>query len=204
MKIKRIDTYHDNRFSQAALDQHGCFLIDNAPYEIEIVSEYEAVVRGGIPSICPVLIEEFRFYSPHISSFYDEHGCKVKEYPRPQLIEVKLDEIQPSQFYVDEEKFVAIIGLISKAESIVIPVLPHEGRYISLDGHTRLLYAVSMGWDSVRAVMDTSDEWVYRFVDEAKKRGITTPKDLILVSHDEYEEKWDRFCDDFFEQSKRQ
>ena len=38
----------------------------------------------------------------------------------------------------------------------------------------------------------------YKFVDEAQKRGIYTPKEMTLVSHDEYEIKWNRFCDDFF------
>jgi len=57
-----------------------------------------------------------------------------------------------------------------------------------------------MGWDHVRAVVDSSDEWVYQFVEEAVKRGITVPSDLILVSHDEYEEKWNQFCDDFFKE----
>ena len=54
------------------------------------------------------------------------------------------------------------------------------------------------GWECVRAVVESSDDWVYKFVTEAQKRGIYTPKEMALVSHDEYEEKWNRFCDDFF------
>ena len=85
-------------------------------------------------------------------------------------------------------------GLPSQSKSR----LPFQDRYISLDGHTRLYYAVMQGWESVRAVTEASDEWVYRFVEEARKRNIHTPMDLIPVSHDEYTEKWDRFCDAFF------
>lgn len=108
-----------------------------------------------------------------------------------------LEQIQPSQFYVDEDKIRAVSSFIEKPEDIIIQVLPHQERYISLDGHTRLYYAVMKGWKYVRAVAEASDEWVYRFVEEAKKREIYTPYDLILVNHEEYEEKWNRFCDEF-------
>lgn len=42
MNIKRIDTYDDPRFSKEVLLQHGAFLVDGLPYEVEIVSESEA------------------------------------------------------------------------------------------------------------------------------------------------------------------
>jgi len=54
------------------------------------------------------------------------------------------------------------------------------------------------GWNRIRAVVETSDGWIYRFVNEARNRGIYTPADMCLVNHEEYEEKWNRFCDDFF------
>ena len=39
MKIERIDSYTDNRFSGEALFQHGCFLADDVPCEVQIVSD---------------------------------------------------------------------------------------------------------------------------------------------------------------------
>ena len=92
----------------------------------------------------------------------------------------------------------AISSFIHKPQDIIIQVFPDKERYISLDGHTRLYYAFLKGWDCVRAIVETSDAWIYKFVDEAQKRGIYTPKEMTLVSHDEYEIKWNRFCDDFF------
>ena len=62
VQIKRIDTYSDDRFSQEALYQHGCFLIDDLPFEIKIISSKEAVVYGKEKSLYPELIDEFRFY----------------------------------------------------------------------------------------------------------------------------------------------
>lgn len=202
MRIQRVNTYRDSRFTQTVLNQHGCFLIEGVPCEIEIISEYEAVIKGAETSAYPAVIDEFRFYTPHITRFYDEHHGVVREFPRPQLLKIKLEKIQPSQFYVDEAKIAAVSGFITKAEEIIIQVLPDGDRYISLDGHTRLYYAAARGWDSVRAVVEPSDAEVYGFVEEAKRRNIRTPNDLILVSHDEYEEKWNRFCDGFFAKSK--
>ncbi len=198
MEIKRINTYNDSRFSQNALNQHGCFLLDGIPYEIEIISEREAVVRGENPAAFLPLIDQYRFFTPHITRFFDENGNVVKEYPQTDIFELNLEQIQPSQFYVDSEKIDAIRTFIHQPQDIIIQVMPHEDRYISLDGHTRLYYAVMNGWTTVRAVMETSDDWVYRFVDEAQKRGVYTPKDMSLISHSEYEQKWNRFCDEIF------
>lgn len=196
MDIKRIDTYEDARFSKEVLLQHGAFLVDVFPYEVEIISESEAVVRGVNSAYFPKVIEEFRFYTPHIYRFYDADHRVVKEYPAVTLLDIPLERIQPSQFYVDKDKIAAIRSFIHRPEDSIIPVMPYNDGYISLDGHTRLYYAVMNGWKSVRAVVDTSDDWVFRFVAEAQKRNIFQPKDMTLVSHEKYEEKWNRFCDE--------
>lgn len=198
MDIQRINTYDDPRFSQTVLYQHGCFLGDGKPYEVEIVSEWEAVIRGADPAAYREIAEEFRFYAPHITTFRDEAGNIAAQYPRARLLTLRLEQIQPSQFYVDETKIAAVGTFIHAPEDIVIQVLPHGDGYISLDGHTRLYYAVMKGWEQVRAVEESSADYANAFAAEAQKRGILTPKDMILVSHTEYEEKWIRFCDDFF------
>lgn len=199
MEIERINLYKDERFSKRVLLQHGCFLVENSkPYEVEIISDFEAVIRGEDQSVYPEIIEQFRFYTPHISKFFGVDGRVVKEYPQVRLLTIGLDQIQPSQFFVDEDKIAAVSSFVQTDRDIIIQVLPYEGRYISLDGHTRLYYAVMKGWKHVRAVIAPSDDWVYRFVAEARKRGIYTPEGMTLVSHAEYEEKWNRFCDEFF------
>lgn len=144
------------------------------------------------------LIEEFRFYAPHISRFLADNGTILEEHPRTQLFTLPIADIQPSQFYVDQDKIAAVGSFLDHADDIIIQVTPHDGRYISLDGHTRLYYAVLHGWTQVRAVESVSDECIFEFAEEAQKRGITSPKELALVSHEEYDEKWNRFCDDFF------
>lgn len=198
MDIKRMNTYEDARFSKEVLLQHGGFLVDGVPYEVKIISEGEAVVCGMDSSCFPAVIEEFRFYAPHICRYYDADRTVLKEFSPAEQLDIPLEKIQPSQFYVDADKIAAIRSFIRKPEDVIIQVIPYEDGYVSLDGHTRLYYAVMNGWESVRAVVDTSDDWVYRFVEEAQKRGVFKPKDMMLVGHEEYKEKWDRFCDELF------
>ena len=62
MEIQRINSYDDARFAKNVLYQHGGFLIDGKPCEVEIVSDFEAVVRGQNPQTYQKAIEEFRFY----------------------------------------------------------------------------------------------------------------------------------------------
>lgn len=77
MDIQRINTYNDNQFSKAVLLQHGCFLVDGKPYEVEIISDYEAIIRGENQAVYTAVIEEFRFYTPHITQFYDKEGRRL-------------------------------------------------------------------------------------------------------------------------------
>lgn len=167
MDVKRINTYDDKRFSQKVLQQHGCFIVEEEPYEIEIISDYEAVVRGKNKESYPAVIEQFLFFTPHITTFYNEKQEIVKQYPRAEIFELALKDIQPSQFYVDQDKIDAISTFIEKGEDIIIQVSNYQDRYVSLDGHTRLYYAVMQGFKQVRAVVAETDEWISDFVEEA-------------------------------------
>ena len=197
MPITRINNYNDPRFSPEALRQHGCYLADGQACEVRIVSEDTAIVTG-----CPVqrlsaLIEAFRFNAPHITRFTDAAGCILAELPPLPTFPVRLSDIQPSQFFVDEEKLAAVRSFIHAPEDIIVPVITHEGRYISLDGHTRLFLAAQQGWQSVLAVHDTADDVLLSFAKEASRRGVHTPADMTLLSHAEYEVRWNQFCDTF-------
>ena len=45
MEIKRVTEYNNLLFSQIVLNQRGSFLIDEEPYEIEIISSDSASVK---------------------------------------------------------------------------------------------------------------------------------------------------------------
>lgn len=198
MEIQRINVYTDTRFSKKALKQHGCFAIGDDLFEFEIISDHEAVITGDNREYYDDLIEEFQFYAPHISTFYDSDRAIVKKFDRPEILKIALEDIQPSQFYVDRSKIDAISSFVEKKEDIIIQVIRHDDRYISLDGHTRLYYAVMKGFTQVRAVMAESSAYIYDFVAEAQRRGIYSPHDLIPLEHDEYDILWHKYCDDYF------
>jgi hypothetical protein len=202
LDITRINTYDDKRFSQTVLNQHGAYIIADEPYEIEIVSKDTALVRGKNPSVYDELIEEFRYHAPHVCKFLDDTGAMIKEYPITENTWIELSNIQPSQFYVDEDKLEAIKSFINSEEDIVVQVIPWNNRFISLDGHTRLYLAYLLGFRQVKAVIVEQEEWVWQFVREAKKRGIISPKDMTLLSHDDYEVEWKQFCDSIFADEK--
>ena len=65
MKIQRIDTYDDPRFTKEALYQHGCYLVDDEPYEIVIVSKNEAVICGKDRSVYCDVIDYFHTCTTH-------------------------------------------------------------------------------------------------------------------------------------------
>ncbi len=198
MKIERIDTYNDPRFTQKLLFQHNCFLVDGEPCSFEIISDHEAIVHYQGKAELSKLIDEFRFYSCHITVFYDSNGNVAAQLPPIKPFTVSVKDIQPSQFYIDRDKLDAVKQFIFDKNEIIIPVLPYKERFISLDGHTRLYLAAINGWETVNAVKDTSDDFIFRFVSEAERRGIRTAGDMELVDHCIYKVKWNQFCDDFF------
>ena len=57
MDIKRIDSNEDERFRKKVLQQHGAFEVDDLLYEVEIISDYEAVVRGDSKYIKEIIEE---------------------------------------------------------------------------------------------------------------------------------------------------
>lgn len=198
MDISRVNTYDDPRFSPAALRQHGCYLVDGQPAEVFILSADTARITGAADAALPELAEAFRFHAPHITRFVDVQGRLLLDFPPRALLTLPIADIQPSQFYVDEEKLAAVADFIHVPEDVIVQVLPYQGRYIALDGHTRLYLAAQRGWSHVRAVVESTDECIFDFVAEAQWRGIRTVTDMALVSHEAYVEKWDKFCDDFF------
>lgn len=197
-KIERINEYSDIRFDKNVLMQHGAFLIDGVkPVSFHITNSDSATVffEGTIP--IEEVIEEFRFYAEHIILFYDKEGKKIKEFPKIKVFSLLIENIQPSQFFVDEQKIEAVHSFLKENE-IYIPVSKIQNQYVALDGHTRLFCAMEKKIDTVWGFEVKPGDYIQDFVVEAKKRNIHSPKDLKKLSHEEYREKWNGFCDEFF------
>lgn len=146
------------------------------------------------------LINEFRFYSEHIIYFYDENMKLIKSFPHKYIFYISLKDIKPSRFLVDIDKVRAIECFIESEEDIYIPLAKINEHFISMDGHTRLYYAITKGYSKVRAYFTDLGDYLEGFVEEARKINIYSPYDLKLVSHEEYKIKWNKFCDDFFKE----
>lgn len=206
MEIERINSYEDTRFDKEVLRQHGAFLVDRKyPCSFRIVDRQTAVVsladNAQIEEHMEELIEEFRFFAEHITRFVDEKGRLVKEYPQVETFELELAQIQPSQFYVDEDKLEAVASFVRVSEDVIIPVMRFQDgdKYISLDGHTRLYCAYQKGIKQVKAFpVEEENDYIPDFVREAEKRGIYTISDMQVLSHEEYAEKWNTYCDEYF------
>ena len=198
MEIKRVTEYNNPSFSQIVLNQRGAFLIDEEPYEIEIISNDSAFVRGKNREFFKKLIEYFRYYSPHINNFFDENNKKIISFEKKRVLTLEVDKIQPSQFYIDEDKLNALKSFIKNSKDIVIQVVKSDEGYICVDGHTRLFIAFLNNFKTVHAIETEFDNDTNYFVSQAKKRNIFTIKDLKLVSHNDYKNLWIDFCNSYF------
>lgn len=196
--IQRINGYEDERFSARVLYQHGAFTVDERPYEVEIISHNAAVIRGEDPSVFMELIDIFREYAFHICRFFDETGNLIRQFPSVSLSEIRLSEIQPSQFFIDEEKLNAVGYFIHSGKDAVIPLCHINGQMVSCDGHTRMMAAFLKGSETVLSYEVPSEDYLREFVREAQNRNIHTVADLQILSHETYEKKWIGFCDSFF------
>lgn len=199
MEIQRINEYEDERFEPEILRQHGAFLVDGLPCSFRILDDHSAKVSYHDYTDMEEILDTFRFYTGHIDRFYTEDGRLLKAYEAVEVFDLPIGQIQPSQFYVDQEKLQAVGSFIRQPEDIVIPVLEYGGRYVSADGHTRLYLAYQRKYDHVRAFLEKdAGGYLPEFVREAQSRGVFHVEDMKRLSHEEYEVKWNQFCDDFF------
>lgn len=115
-----------------------------------------------------------------------------------EVFKLDLDKIQPIQFFIDSDKLEAVKSFVNREEDVIIPVTICEDTYASLDGHTRLYLAYSLGFKYVYAYLSEIFCGFDYFFYEARKRNIFTAKDLTLLTHDEYTVRWDKFCDEYY------
>ena len=199
ISVERINSYEDKRFSENILLQHGAFVVnEDFLYEIKIVDNDSAIVYGDNIKYFEEVIEEFHFYAEHISKFYDKNKKLIKEYEEVNTFDIDIRDIQPSQFYIDKTKKEAVSSFINEEDDIVVPLIRYKNRYISLDGHTRISVGIDKGFSRVKGFITNSYDYVDDFVKEAELRGIISPKDMIELIHEDYKNKWNKFCYDYF------
>ena len=198
-KIQRINEYDDIRFPREVLIEHGAFLIDDKyKCSFKITSKNTATVEFDKEINIEEVIDEFRFYAEHITKFYDINNKIIKSFPSINIFKINIEDIQPSQFYVDKNKVESVSSFITNSNDIIVPLAKINDELVSLDGHTRLHLATKRGYKQVYGFYTLAEDYIRDFVLEAKRRNILTPYNLELLTHEEYEKKWYRFCNEFF------
>ena len=119
------------------------------------------------------------------------------------LTKVKLKNLQPSQFYISEEKLNNIQQWFS-ADDLSnfrpIPVKVIDESIVILDGHTRCVAAILAGLDRLPLEFDSDElDWdMYKYcVNECQIQNIMSPYDLLsrIISKEDYNLKWNDWCD---------
>ena len=117
--------------------------------------------------------------------------------------DLKLKDLQPSQFYISEKKLHDIEVWLDPADLSgfePIPVKILDGIPVMTDGHTRAVAALRAGLTSVPLLADEDDldwEMYHACVNACRERNIFSPEDLLprIIPEQEYQEKWDHWCD---------
>jgi len=201
MNIIRAGLNDTDIFSKDELDFGGCcfFSEDKAYRYFFRIKGLEATLFANTKQYISQAVEEFLFYSGFITSIKDERGNTLMSRTPSEPYLYEISKIQPSQFYISEIKLNNCKKWITKADDIIVPIVIKNGTSISLDGHTRMRAALDLGFNSVYVYPDEFEETIFHFVSEAIKRQINTVSDMEIISNEEYEIKWNKFCDDLFE-----
>ena len=121
-----------------------------------------------------------------------------------EWVDMRLLDIQPSQFYLSAEKLERIMGWFDPHDLSgfePLPVKRLNGRVIFTDGHTRAYAAYRAGCTRVPLVWDEDElSWdLYQIcVDACLDRGVHSVADLAsrILPPEEYAEKWNGWCDE--------
>jgi len=198
VEIVRANPGDTNMFTEVQLTFGACcFYTGNKKYFFEINGK-EATLFTNTNEYINLAIDEFLFYSGFITKIKDQKGRILTERNPNAPILYEVAKIQPSQFYISEEKLQRCKKWITKPDDILIPISIIDSKVVALDGHTRLRAALDFGFEFVYAYTEDSGEYVCKFADKAISLGIKSVTDMELLGEEEYKVKWHGFCDDFF------
>lgn len=165
-------------------------------YEFEIKGREALIITEDLTWI-EEAIKEFRFYNFNITTFYTKDRSFYKSFDEVHIFKLPIKILQPSQFFIDRDKLKTIEENLTEKD-IHIPVTILNEEYVALDGHTRLYYLYQNDVKMVNVYLDTAGTYIQDFVYMAKEMNIFNISALKLLSHEEYDIYWNKFCDDYF------
>ena len=186
MKIirDRIDSFYT--FDNKALG--NCFtIVDNDKkyhYEFEIHDDQARVIYDNIFHIKDA-IGAFRKYNKHIVRFYNSDRSFYLAFDDIHTFKLPVDILQPSKFFIDEEKYNAIEKHLEN-ERLVVPVTILDDEYVLLDGHARVKYLIDNYVKMVDVYLDTPDIDCQNRVYIAKENNLFKVKNMEILPHEEY------------------
>lgn len=198
MKIIRAEINDKDIFSEEELKYGACcfFTEDRSNKYFFKIKGQESILYTSSKIYIDEAIDEFLFYSGFITLIKNSEGNILKE-RKIDMYLLKISEIQPSQFYINEKKLANCKQWIIEQRDIMIPISTMDGKTVSLDGHTRLRAALDLGYDSVYVYNEACDDYICYFVEEAIKRKVFSVYDMDIVDDEEYKLKWHKFCNEF-------
>lgn len=201
--IKRVEWPYDAEVDDDVIQQHGVFMIEDTEIcTVKIISQHDAVVSLRDSQYLDALIDEFRYYAEHITTFYDQQMQLLKKFPDIVIHEIDLLALQPSQFYINESKLAAITTFVNNKKDVIIPVNKRNGDTIILDGHTRLYVAYQKGIDTVYFYESAEQVEMDDFVQAAQSRNIRNIKDCIVLNEEAYKKEWIGYCEAYYNNKK--
>lgn len=121
--------------------------------------------------------------------------------PDPEPFSVPIDEVRPSQLYINRVKLSLVTQWFDFADPNydALPVREVDGEWMLTDGHTRAFVAHLAGAEQLRVVRDTADlpMGVYRTcLGWCEDEGVTEVGDLAgrVLNADDFEEQWIDRC----------
>lgn len=180
----RIDNYYT--FDNKALGNCITIIDDNYTYHYEFeVNHNEAkIIYDGILHINDA-IDFFRKYNKNVVRLYNEDRSFFKAFDDIFTFKLPLDILQPSKFFIDQDKYNAIEKYLEN-ETFTLPVCIIDDEYVLLDGHARVKYLLDNYVKMVDVYLDEAPPEVSNFVYIAKENNIFKVKNMEILPHEDY------------------
>lgn len=128
-----------------------------------------------------------------------------------EIEKILLADLQPSQFYLSQEK-INNVKKWFKAEDLSnfepLPIKMLNGKIILTDGHTRAWVAYRAGLASVPLVWESEElDWeaYQKCVDACEEHGVNSVSDFSdrILSKEDYVVQWNGWCNNLHKLLKR-
>ena len=168
---------------------------DNVEYKF-IIKKQEAIVLANNFDNIEEIVNYVRDLRPHIYKFHSPNNSYYQEFDTVYSFKLPISVIQPSKFFIDK-KIVDEIGDNIDENNVYLPVQIINDEYVLLDGHVRL-YCLNQNYiKMVNVYLAKAEPYIPDFVYIAKEGNIKNISSLHVLEHDQYEEYWNQFLDQF-------